>query len=206
MAAERTLKDALELGASTLYEAAGGTGAIDPAIRPAWKGAAVCGPAFTVRCAKGDNLAVHRALERCRPGDVLVVDAGGDGSGYCGDVIANAAIARGVVGAVVDGGVRDIDAFERLEFPVFSRWVSMRRSQKKEPGTIGEPVHVGGVEIRPGDIVVGDADGVFVTSAETFAKTIEAGEARVRREEEMIRRIKAGALTLDLLDLRRSDA
>jgi 4-hydroxy-4-methyl-2-oxoglutarate aldolase len=206
MTAERTWQDALELGASTLYEAAGGTGAVDPAIRPVWKGAAVCGPAFTVKCAKADNLAVHRALERCRPGDVLVVDAGGDGSGYCGDVIANAAIARGVVGAVVDGGVRDIDAFERLRFPVFSRWVSMRRSQKKEPGAIGDAVHIGGVEVHPGDIVVGDADGVFVTPAATFAKTVEAGEARVKREEDMIRRIRAGELTLDLLGLRRSDA
>jgi len=206
MTAERTWKDALELGASTLYEAGGGTGALDPAIRPAWKGAALCGPAFTVRCAKGDNLAVHRALEQCRPGDVLVVDAGGDGSGYCGDVIANAAMARGVAGAVVDGGVRDIDAFERLGFPVFSRWVSMRRSQKREPGGIGEPVHVGGVDVRPGDIVVADSDGVFVTSAATFARTVEAGEARVKREEEMIRRIKGGELTLDLLGLRQQDA
>jgi 4-hydroxy-4-methyl-2-oxoglutarate aldolase len=203
--ADGTLKDALELGASTLYEAGGGTGALDPAIRPVWKGAAVCGPAFTVRCGKADNLAVHRALERCQSGDVLVVDAGGDGSGYCGDVIANAAIARGVAGVVVDGGVRDVDAFERLRFPVFSRWISMRRSNKRDPGTIGETVQIGGVDVHPGDIVVGDADGVFVAPYDTFAKTVEAGEARVQREEEMIRRIKAGELTLDLLGLRRQD-
>ncbi len=112
---------ALQLGASTLYEAGGGIGALEPAIRPVWKGALLCGPAYPLACVVGDNLAVHRALERCQRGDVLVVNAGADDSGYIGEVLANAAQSRGVRGVVIDGGVRDVDAFERLRFPVFAR-------------------------------------------------------------------------------------
>ncbi len=195
-------KHALELGASTLYEAGGGTGALDPAIRPVWHGAVLCGPAYPVMCAVGDNLAVHRALERCRPGDVLIVSAGGDDSGYFGEVLANAAQSRGVCGVVMDGGVRDIDAFERMGFPVFARWISMRRTVKKDPGEIGQPTQVGGVLVAPGSVVVADSDGVFVSEANRFAQTVKDAEARAARECEFISRIKGGELTLDLLSLR----
>src|SRR5437879_1934383 len=105
MAMNGLLKRALDCGASNVYEAVGGIGALDPTIRPVWHGAALCGPAYTVKCATGDNLAVHRALERCQPSDVLVVTAAGEDSGYLGEVLANAARARGVTGVVVDGGV-----------------------------------------------------------------------------------------------------
>ena len=193
---------ALKLGASTLYEAGGGTGALDPAIRPVWHGAMLCGPAFPVTCAVGDNLAVHRALERCRPGDVLTMSAGGDDSGYFGEVLANAARTRGVRGVVMDGGVRDIDAFRRMGFPVFARWISMRRTLKKDPGEIGRPTLVGGVTVEPGSVVVADSDGVFVSEAGRFAQTIQDAEARAARESELISRIKGGELTLDLLGLR----
>ena len=193
---------ALELGTSTLYEANGGVGALDPAIRPVWRGAALSGPAYPLICAVGDNLAVHRALERCSPGDVLVVDAAGDQSGYFGEVLTRAAQARGVRGVVMDGGVRDIDAFERLRFPVFARLISMRRSVKVSPGRIGEPASVGGVLVSPGDVVVADTDGVFVCAASRWEATLKAGEARAAREAGLIKRIEAGELTLDLLDLR----
>jgi 4-hydroxy-4-methyl-2-oxoglutarate aldolase len=195
---------ALDLGASTLYEAGGGTGALDPAIRPVWHGAALCGPAYPLMCAIGDNLAVHRALECCRPGDVLIVSARGDNSGYFGEVLANAAQARGVRGIVIDGGVRDIDAFERMRFPVFARWISMRRTVKQDPGDIGQPIDVGGVLVTPGSVVVADADGVFVSEASKFAQTIQDAEARAARESTLISKIKAGELTLDLLGLRPS--
>ena len=193
---------ALELGASTLYEANGGVGALDPAIRPVWPGASVCGPAYPLTCAIGDNLAVHRALERSQPGDVLVVNAGGDQSGYFGEVLANAARAGGVRGVVMDGGVRDIDGFQRMRFPVFARLVSMRRSVKKSPGRIGEATEVGGVLVSPGDVVVADADGVFVCEASRFEATLKESEARAAREVGLISRIENGELTLDLLGLR----
>jgi 4-hydroxy-4-methyl-2-oxoglutarate aldolase len=202
MALNGLLQRALDCGASTVYEAGGGVGALDPAIRPVWRGAMLCGPAFPVMCAAGDNLAVHRALERCESGDVLVITAGGEDSGYLGEVLANAAQARGVRGAVVDGGVRDIDALERMQFPAFARWISMRRTVKREPGEIGEPVLAGGVVVSRGSIVVADSDGVFVSDPIDFEQTVVAAEARVAREAELIRRIKAGELTLDLLGLR----
>jgi 4-hydroxy-4-methyl-2-oxoglutarate aldolase len=202
MAVDGLWSRALKCGASTLYEASGGSGALDPAIRPVWHGAALCGSAFPVACGKGDNLAVHRALEQCKPGDVLVITAGGDDSGYCGEVLATAAKARGVTGVVVDGGVRDIDAFERMGFPVFARWISMRRTVKKDPGEIGRTIRAGGVEIRPGTSMVGDADGVFATEPDRFEATVAAGEARLTREAELITRIENGELTLDLMGLR----
>lgn len=195
---------ALACGASTVYEAGGGVGALDPAIRPVWRGAMLCGPAFPVMCAAGDNLAVHRALERCQAGDVLVITAAGEDSGYMGEVLANAALVRGVTGVVVDGGVRDIDALERLRFPVFARWISMRRTVKREPGEIGRPVRVGGVLIEPGAVVVADSDGVFISDDARFEEAVVAAEARVAREVELIQRIKQGELTLDLLGLRRA--
>jgi 4-hydroxy-4-methyl-2-oxoglutarate aldolase len=195
---------ALACGASTVYEAGGGVGALDPAIRPVWHGATLCGPAFPVMCAAGDNLAVHRALERCQPGDVLVITAAGEDSGYMGEVLANAAQARGVTGVVVDGGVRDIDALERMRFPVFARWISMRRTVKREPGEIGQAIRAGGVLVGPGSIVVADADGVFVSDEARFEQAVVAAEARVAREMQLIKRIKNGELTLDLLGLRRA--
>lgn len=196
------LARALELGTSTLYEANGGVGALDPAIRPVWRGAALSGPAYPLTCAVGDNLAVHRALERCRPGDVLVINAEGDQSGYFGEILAHAAQARGVVGVVIDGGVRDIDAFERMRFPVFARLISMHRSVKVSPGRIGKPASVGGVLVSPGDPVVADTDGVFVCEATRWEATLKAGKARAAREAGFIEKIEAGELTLDLLDLR----
>ncbi len=199
-------KRALELGASTLYEANGGVGSMDPAIRPVWPGAALCGPAYPLMCAIGDNLAVHRAMERCESGDVLVVNAGGDCSGYAGEVLANAARARGVRGVVIDGGVRDIEAFQRMGFPVFARWISMRRVSKRSPGTIGEATQVGGIRISSRDVIVADTDGVLVCEASRFEATLRDGEARADRETGMIARIKKGELTLDLLGLRAADS
>jgi 4-hydroxy-4-methyl-2-oxoglutarate aldolase len=195
-------KRALELGASTLYEAGGGVGSMDPAIRPVWPGAAICGPAYPLMCAVGDNLAVHRAMERCPSGDVLVVNAGGDNSGYAGEVLANAARARGVRGFVIDGGVRDVDALQRMGFPVFARWISMRRVSKQSPGTIGEATQVGGIEVSPGDVIVADTDGVLVCKASQFEATLRDAQARADRETGMIARIEQGELTLDLLNLR----
>jgi 4-hydroxy-4-methyl-2-oxoglutarate aldolase len=197
---------ALELGASTIYEAAGGVGAVDPAIRPVWRGAAMCGQAFPVRCHVGDNLPIHRALERCEPGDVLVVDAVGDASGYFGEVLAAAAEARGVAGVVVDGGVRDVLSCERRAFPVFARWISMRRTVKHEPGLIGEPVNVGGVLISRESVVVADSDGVLVTPVASFEDMLRLAETRAKREAEVMSRLKRGELTLDLLGIRRSDS
>lgn len=193
---------ALELGSSTIYEAGGGVGAMDPAIRPAWIGAAVCGPAYPVTCHVGDNLPIHRALERCEPGDVLVVSASGDDSGYFGNVLATAARARGVAGLIIDGGVRDIHALEKIGFPAFARYISMRRTVKHDPGTVGETVVVGGVLVSRESVVIADSDGVLITYASHFEDVLASAEARSLREAELMTRIELGELTLDLLGLR----
>lgn len=194
----------LRLGSATVYEAAGAEGALDPAIAPVWPGARVCGPALPVQCSPGDNLAVHLALEAAEPGVVLVVDANAHLAGYCGEVLAVAAQARGVLGLVVDGGVRDSDALERLRFPVFARGRSIARTVKHEPGRVGQPVVAGGVLVRPGDVVVADADGVAVVRAERLREVLDASRARVAREEGVMERLRGGELTLDLLGLRPS--
>jgi 4-hydroxy-4-methyl-2-oxoglutarate aldolase len=195
-------EELLRLGSATVYEASGADGGLDPGIGPAWPGARVCGPALPVACSPGDNLAIHRALEVAEPGVVLVVDARGHLAGYWGEVLAVAAQARRVAGLLIDGGVRDTDALERLAFPAFARGRSIHRTVKHEPGRVGEPVVVGGVLVRAGDVVVADADGVVVVRAERLAEVLDASLARVAKEERIMERLRGGELTLDLLGLR----
>jgi 4-hydroxy-4-methyl-2-oxoglutarate aldolase len=192
----------LELGSATLYEASGVDCDLDPAIRAAWPGAAVCGRALTVRTGPEDNLAIHFALLQAGAGDVLVVDAHGRPCGYWGEVLAVAAQAKGVAGLVIDGGVRDTERLAAIGFPAFSRFVSVRRTVKLEPGEIGVPVVVGGRTVVTGDMVVADADGVIALPAATVEATIAAGEARVAKEDGWMESLRAGATTVDLLGLR----
>ncbi len=199
------LREELEgLGSATVYEASGAEGGLAPGIVPLWPGARLCGQALTVRCAPGDNLAIHRALEVAEPAVVLVVDASAHLAGYWGEVLTVAAQARGVAGLVIDGGARDSDALERRRFPVFARGRSILRTVKHEPGGVGEPVVAGGVLVRTGDVVLGDGDGVVAIRAERLREVVEASRARVAKEEEVMARLRAGELTLDLLGLRRS--
>jgi 4-hydroxy-4-methyl-2-oxoglutarate aldolase len=175
---------------------------MDPAIRPVWKGAALCGIAFPVLCQVGDNLAIHRALERCQPNDVLVVGASGDDSGYFGQVLATAAQARGVTGLVIDGGVRDITALESIGFPVFARSVSMRRTVKQKPGLIGNSLVIAGVSVSRESMIVADSDGVVVVDAKTFEAILCDAEARATKEADLMAKLRLGELTLDLLGIR----
>ena len=193
----------LELGTATLYEAARHDCDLPPLIRPAWPGATVCGPAFPVQAAPYDNLPLHLALEEAQPGDVLVVDAGGVPGGYWGEVLTIAALERGVTGLVIDGGVRDTEALARNGFGVFSRWISVRRTAKLNPGRIGHPVSIGGVLVRRGDMVVGDADGIIAIEAAHLANAVEA--ARQRRDAELhyLHRIRDGESTVDIYGLPR---
>ena len=187
---------------ATLHQAGGRIGALDPAIKPIWPEASVSGRAFTARCHPGDNLAIHRAVAAAQPGDVLVVDAGGDVEGYWGEVLAASAQGRGILGLVIDGGCRDAVALQRRGFPVWSRGVSIRGCVKVTPGTVGEPIVCGGILVRTGDYVVGDRDGVVVIPRERAAEVLEAARQRVDKEAAMMKRLEAGELTLDLLGLR----
>lgn len=186
------------LGVATVYEASDLPCALDPALRPAWPGARLCGAAFTVRCHPGDNLAVHRAVEHAAPGDVLVVQAGGHIAGYWGEVLTVAAQARGIAGLVIDGGLRDVKALQRLGFPAFSRGVGVFRTVKHEPGELGVPVVVGGVHVEPGDLVLGDADGVLALPREKLAQVLQAARERGAKERTILERIRKGESTTDI--------
>jgi len=196
------LRELAGFGAATVFEAAGAAGGLDAGVRAVWKGAACCGPALPVECAAGDNLAIHRAVAACSGGEVLVVAAQGHLAGYWGEVLTVAALARGVAGLVIDGGVRDVEALERHRFPVFARGISIQRTVKHEPGRYGEPVVCSGVLVGPGDVVVADSDGVVVVARDRAAEVLEKSRARAERELEMMARLREGELTLDLLGLR----
>lgn len=198
-------RDALELaialGSATLHEAAGGLGALPCEIEPVAAGSRLAGPAFTVSSAPGDNLWIHRALAVARPGDVLVVDVSGHHeAGYWGEVMSVAALARRLGGLVIDGSVRDADAIEALGFPVFARGLCIGGTGKDAgaPGALGGHIWIGGVTVRPGDLVVGDRDGVVVVPRESASETIERGRERERKEREILERLRAGETTLDV--------
>jgi 4-hydroxy-4-methyl-2-oxoglutarate aldolase len=189
-------------GSATVHEAAGRVPLIDPAIRPIQSGVAIAGSAFTVECGAHDNLAVHRAVAKAPAGSVLVVNAAADPRGYWGGILTEAAMARGVSGLVMDGGVRDTAEIKSLGFPVWARHVAAQGVDKKEPGSIGAHVQCGGVDVENGMIVVADDDGVVVLESHSLEAVAAAAGARLAREVELVQRIRAGDLTLDLLDLR----
>lgn len=190
----------LELGSATLGESGGAT--TDRRLRAAWPGARLAAPAFTVHCAPGDNLAVHVGVTRAPRGSVLVVDVGSvAGRGYWGEVLTTAAEAAGLAGLVIDGCVRDVDALAAHGFAVFSTGIALPGATKKFPGSVGEPIRVGGVTVGTGDWVVGDADGVVVIEAGRLDAVLDAGRARAAKEEGFFTALRGGQTTVELLDL-----
>lgn len=190
------------LGTATVYEAAGQRGNMDPAIKPAYPGARLCGPAVTVKCHVGDNLMLHKAVTVAGPGDVLVATIDNHlGVGAWGEILVTAAKARGIAGLVIDGAVRDTESYSRHDFPVFSRGVAIGAASKKLGGTINHPIVCGNVLVEPGDIVLGDADGVVVVPKDRAQSVLQASLERERQEADLMERLKNGATTLELLGL-----
>jgi 4-hydroxy-4-methyl-2-oxoglutarate aldolase len=190
----------LELGSATLGESGGRP--MHPRLSAVWPGAAVAAPAFPVRCATADNLAIHAAVARAPEGSVLVVDVGRvPERGYWGEVLTTGAEARGLAGLVIDGGVRDAAALEAHRFPVFATMVALRGATKELPGTNGTPVEVGDVRVAAGDWVVGDADGVVVIPSGRLDEALAAGRARAETEARLFTELRAGRTTVDLLGL-----
>ncbi len=191
------------LAAATLHEAYGQRGALDPAIRQMAPRLDVCGPAFTVRCQSGDNLTLHAAVAHANPGDVLVADVGDFvDAGHWGEILTVAATSREIGGLVINGGVRDVAALGTWRFPVFARGISMKATTKRIRGLINHPVVCGGVEIHPGDLIVGDADGVVAVARTSVSEVIALGRERETREARLMERLRQGELTLDMLGLR----
>ncbi len=190
----------LGLGSATIGESGGRP--LHPRIKPAWPGARLAAPTYTVTCPPGDNLAIHLAVAGAPAGSALVVDAHEQPErGYWGEVLTTAAEARGLVGLVIDGGVRDVSAVEAHGFPIFSALVALPGATKRGGGTVGGPARVGGVAVATGDWVVGDADGVTVVAGEELDLVLSAAGARADKETAMFDRLRQGATTLELLGL-----
>jgi RraA family protein len=165
---------------------------MDGGIRLFTERAALLGNALTVDVRSGDNLAIHRALDEARPGDVLVVNGHGDMTrALIGDLIGEIMVNAGVVGAVVDGAVRDVQALSELGLAVYARAVTPAGPFKDGPGTIGAPVAVGGVVVTAGDVLVGDSDGVVVVPRHRVMEVVEAVDGIGEKEEALRQRILA---------------
>jgi 4-hydroxy-4-methyl-2-oxoglutarate aldolase len=191
------------LGSATVYEAGGRRGYVDVDLVQVIPGSRAAGPARTVRCGQDDNLMVHAVMAEVQPGEVLVLTMPTPRPiALVGELLATQARAHGAAALLVDASVRDLEELQDLGLPIWARWVRIAGATKDEPGTIGEPLEVGGATIRQGDIVVLDADGVAVVEHERVDETLQA--ARERAEKERIKREKlaAGELSYDLDGLR----
>lgn len=191
------------LGAATVYEAAGRRGLVDAALIPLVPGARACGPARTARCAQGDNLMVHAAMAALRPGEVLVLTMPEPAPvALVGDLLATQAQVHGAAAILVDAAVRDSEELAALGLPIWARWIRSRGATKDAVGALDVPVTVGGAEIRPGDLVVLDADGATVVAAERAEEVLAASRAREQKEHVKRGRLQAGALSYEIDGLR----
>ena len=182
------------LASSNLADAMGRFNFMDPAIQ-ARTPLLLCGPAVTVNARPADNLMVHKALQVATPGDIVVVSTGGNTTNAVfGELMCHTASAAGLGGIVVDGAIRDVEGITRLGFPAFSRTVSPGSCDKDGPGEINVPISCGGTVVHPGDIVVGDADGVAVVSRADAEVVLELVAALMQREAKRIAEIKSGGL------------
>ena len=192
-----------ELGVATVHEALGRIGLLEPAIRPVYPQARMAGSAVTVLCPAGDNLMIHAALSVVQPGDVLVVSTSSPSvDGMFGDVLATSCQALGVVGLVLDAGVRDTAELEAMRFPVWARAVYSQGTIKAAAGSVNQPITCAGLAIRPGDIDIGDRDGVMIVPRVRAEDAATLGEQRRDKETAIKARLSKGELTLDVMQLR----
>ena len=198
-----TIKTLGEQGSATISEAQGRTGLLNPYMRPIYPAARVAGSAVTVSCQPGDNLMIHAAIEVCQPGDVLVVTTTSESTdGMFGDLLATSCQAHGIRGLVIDAGVRDVADLTAMNFPVWAKAISSQGTVKATPGSVNVDVVCAGAMIRPGDVIVGDQDGVAVVKRESAAEVAALGQQRIEKEQKSRERLKAGELGVDFYGLR----
>lgn len=187
---------------ATIHEAQGRRGALSSKIKPVDHRMKLCGPAFTVKCAPRDNIMLQVAINYAQPGDIIVVSAGEyEEAGSFGDVLANACLAKGIGGLVTDTGVRDTVQLRELGFPVFSLSVCIKGTVKETLGATNEPITIGDEIIYPGDILVGDADGLVVVRKREAENVARLSKARDEAEAGYIAAYKAGKSVVEVSNL-----
>ncbi len=174
-------------------------GVMDSGIKPLDPKSHVVGRAVTVKCQPGDNLAIHQGIYAAQPGDVLVCDLHGyDQGGHFGDIMALACKVRGLAGVVLDGSCRDTEDIREMGFPVFSRGVNPSGTVKASLGQINVPITCGGIEVHPGDIILGDCDGVVVVPREYEDSVFEKALAKYEKEQHIVAELLSGKTTLEI--------
>jgi RraA family protein len=175
--------------------------AAGPRLRPMHRSGYLVGPALTVKCRPGDNLMIHKALMMAQPGDVIVVDAGGDlTNSLFGEIMTATAVARGVAGIVLNGAVRDSEEIGEGTFPLYAAGVTHRGPYKDGPGEINVPIAIDGMVIEPGDMMVGDADGLLCIPFDDVDAILAATHKKMEAEAQMLRDIAAGTLDTAWVD------
>lgn len=169
---------------------------VDPEIKPVWNGMKICGPALTVRVRPGDNLMVHKAISMIQEGDVLIVDTCGCRNyTILGDLMASSAMQMKVEGMVIDGGIRDVDELREKKYPVFARYFTPAVGDKDGPGEINYPICCGGVPVLPGDLIVGDDNGIVVIPQDQLETILAGAEKKMAYEAKRAEEIRQGHIS-----------
>jgi len=184
---------------ATVHEASGCKGALSSRIKPISPDMKVCGPAVTVKSKPGDNLALHKAIYEAQPGDVIVADAEGFmEAGAWGEIMTLAAQMRGIAGLVFNGAVRDSQAIIDSGFPVFCCGLSIKGTEKVFLGSVNQPISIDDVRIRPGDLVLGDRDGVVIVEFKACDTVLTSSNAREEKEAKFMERLRQGESTMEI--------
>jgi 4-hydroxy-4-methyl-2-oxoglutarate aldolase len=193
------IKQLSQFSTATIHEALGKIGNLPSAIKPIHSKMKVCGPAYTVKTMPRDNILLHRAYAYAKPGDVIVANCSGFyEAGYWGDLMSLGAKTKGINGLVIDGCVRDADDIETMGFNVFSRGLCILGTSNHGDGFLNEPIVIGDVLINPGDIIVGDRDGVVVVPKDSIEEAIEKSKAREEKEEKVRKQLREGKTSIEI--------